>query len=156
MFIRIGSLYRFQTAVLVSGESVYVLCAGGYIIMAIYDCPFFVSPHAVERFRHYVAELPAGEIIRIIQQNLQHPGNPIQWEIKSGTLAPIFQFSYGDKKYYVPVMPGDGEWPVVPTIIGQGSQLHWNILRGKIKKGEIFIKRGEQHNDDKGRAGPQR
>lgn len=94
--------------------------------------PFFVSPHAVIRFQERVANIPAGQVIIIIQSALQDHGLPIQVEYRDSQICPIFRARYRDKTYYIPVAKGEGAWPAVPTIYGEESELHGKYLRGTL------------------------
>lgn len=99
--------------------------------------PFFISPHAVRRFQAHVANIPAPEVILAIQERIQNPGEPVQWQIINGTLAPVFQAKYPNgtktRTYYIPVVPGEGEWPAVPTIISSNSPLHKKWCAGRLE-----------------------
>ncbi len=102
--------------------------------------PYYISPHAVQRFQEEVASLPAHRVIEVIQEALQDPGEPIELERRGGQLCPIFRCSYQGFIYYVPVAKGKGEWPAVPTVHGYGSIIHERIKR-KLKKGcGIYVK----------------
>jgi len=99
--------------------------------------PFFVTPHAVKQFQRHVANVPAAQVFQEIQERLQNPGTPVQWQVAQGVLIPIFQAHHqGDTKtrtYYIPVVPGEGDWPAVPTIISSNSPLHKNWCAGRLE-----------------------
>lgn len=105
-----------------------------------FDKPYFVTPHAVIRFRERVANLSAKDIILTVQAALQNPGEPVEFEYIKGQLAPIFACTYNGFTYYVPVVKGEKGWPAVPTIYGYGCILHEKIKKGKKKGCEIHAK----------------
>ena len=82
--------------------------------------PFFISPHAVNRFRERVADLPAKTIIIIVQAALQDNHQPIIVQVFNHKPTPVFRARYQDIEYLIPVTPKsrhkDG-WPEVPTIL---------------------------------------
>lgn len=80
--------------------------------------PYFVSPHAVERFRERVCDIPAAEIIKSVQAALQGPGLPVDAEVKHGKLSLIYRAEFRGREYYIPVVSGEeGQWPQVPTVL---------------------------------------
>jgi len=81
--------------------------------------PFFISPHAVERFRERVCDIPAAEIIKSVQAALQGPGLPVDAEVKHGKLSLIYRAEFRGREYYIPVVSGEeeGQWPQVPTVL---------------------------------------
>ena len=107
-----------------------------------FKVPYFISNHAIDRFRQYVDDIPAADIIRLLQLRLQDPGEPVQWEIRGSMLTPIFRWFYqreGKTRIcYIPVVPGEGEWPAVPTILGSNSPLHKDLSAGRAPK--VFIR----------------
>ena len=42
-----------------------------------FNQPYFVSPHAVERFRERVCDIPPAKVIETVQAALQDPGLPV-------------------------------------------------------------------------------
>jgi len=102
--------------------------------------PYFISPHAVQRFREEVENISSWMVIKTIQEALQNPGEPIEFERRDGQLCPLFRCSYEGFIYYVPVAKGQGNWPAVPTVHGRGSIIHERIKRGKKKGCEIYVK----------------
>lgn len=92
-----------------------------------FERPYFVAPHAVGRFQERVAPIPARDIIHLVQQALQHPGPPVDVEPR----GPVYQAAYRGRTYYIPVITGNGEWPTVPTILGDESVLHGRMVRIK-------------------------
>lgn len=103
--------------------------------------PYFVTAHAVQRFQEEVARIPAHRVLQVVQEALQNPGEPVEFERRDGQLCPIFRCEYEGFVYYVPVAKGKGEWPAVPTVHGYGSIIHERIKRGKKQKGcEIYEK----------------
>jgi len=97
-----------------------------------FERPFFITPHAVKRFQERVADLPAADIIQLIQAILQDPGLPVDIDYRHGQMTPIFKGKYGSKVFYVPIAKGKGPWPSVPTIYGEESIIHRKYIRGKL------------------------
>lgn len=101
--------------------------------MRQYKYPFFISPHAVNRFRERVANIWPAEVIDFLQAFLQHPPRPVQLEYRDSMLIPIFRGYYEGRVFYCPVVKGEGTggWPCVPTVNGANSPIHWNICKNK-------------------------
>lgn len=111
--------------------------------------PYFVTPHAVDRFRERVAVLPPARVIEIVQEMLQDPGLPVDAEIRDGKLALIYRARYAGKTVYLTVGRGDaaGEdkpWPAVITVMSEESVLHGVLCRADTKRG-----RGWRYDDRK-------
>lgn len=102
------------------------------MIKLIFEKPFFVSPHAMHRFKERVANLSDGRIINLIQTILQDPGMPVDMQYMDNQLVPIFRAVYNGKSFYIPVVKGEKDWPTVPTILGEESSLHNKFRRGKL------------------------
>ena len=101
--------------------------------------PYFVTAHAVRRFQEEVAPLNPAQVIAVIQEALQEPGYPFEFERRNGQLCPIFECSYQGFTYYVPVVKGKGEWPAVPTVHGYGSIIHERIKKGQKGGCGIYV-----------------
>lgn len=89
--------------------------------------PFYVSPHAVQRFKERVADLPTKTIRIIIQAALQDNRQQVGVQIFNHRPCPVFKSRYLDKEYLIPVLPEEkkvnGElWPVVPTVLLPGME----------------------------------
>lgn len=89
--------------------------------------PFYVSIHAVNRFRERVADLPTKIIRTIIQASLQDNRQQVGVQIFNHQPCPVFRAKYRDVEYLIPVLPKDEEkygntWPVVPTILLPGMR----------------------------------
>lgn len=86
--------------------------------------PFFVAPHAVERFQERVAHIPAAQVILVVQAALQVKKEPAWiFKMRDGRLCWVYAAKYAGVIYYIPVARqdrgwGKGDWPVVPTILG--------------------------------------
>jgi hypothetical protein len=63
---------------------------------------------------------------------MQTPGLPVTAEYRDGQLSPIYRANYRGKTFYIPVIKGNGEWPVIPTIQGETETIHWKFQRGKL------------------------
>jgi hypothetical protein len=108
--------------------------------MKSFKHPYFVTAHAVKRFQEEVTPLNSIRVIEVIQEALQDPGKPIEFERRGGQLCPIFKCEYEGFVYYVPVAKGRGNWPAVPTVHGYGSIIHERIKRGKKKGCGVYEK----------------
>lgn len=102
--------------------------------------PYFVTPHAVQRFRERVADIPPARVIEVVQEMLQDPGLPVDAEIRDGKLALIYRARYAGKTVYLTVGRGDaaGEdkpWPAVITVMSEESVLHGVLCRVDTKRG---------------------
>lgn len=88
----------------------------------IFKQPFYVSPHAITKFRERVAILPTKVIRTIIQAALQDNNQQIVVQVFDHKPCPVFKAKYLDIEYLIPVIPKDkrkqeNTWPVVPTIL---------------------------------------
>lgn len=101
--------------------------------------PYFVTPHAVDRFQKRVANISGNRVIMEVQHALQWPLRVVEedydsehriyactWRGRHGSVVP----------YYASVGEGEGEWPAVVTIKGRGSVIH-----GKLCGNERLIER---------------
>lgn len=91
--------------------------------------PFYVSPHAVKRFRERVARLPTKTIRIIIQAALQDTRQQVMVQYWNKHPCPVYRAQYLDKEFWIPVVyqekqdKPEGEiWPVVPTILLPGME----------------------------------
>ena len=85
--------------------------------------PYYVSPHAVQRFRERVANLPTKTIRTIIMAALQDDKQVVQVQTYNHRPCPIFRAKYRDVAYLIPTLHDrkkQGAWPVVPTILLEG------------------------------------
>lgn len=97
----------------------------------MFERPYFVTPHAVDRFRERIADIPAAKVIEAVQEMLQNPGLPVDAEMREGKLTLIYRGYFNGKAVYLPVVrEKDKEWPIVPTVMGEECVLH-TILRHK-------------------------
>ena len=108
--------------------------------------PYFVTKHAVERFREHIANLPRNEIIDIIVSALQNP-RPIQ-----GIHSVYYGGMVFGKPLYIPVQIGleqkEPNWPIVPTIMSGESSLHRKIMSERRKRDE-GTRKGENQGNKK-------
>lgn len=98
--------------------------------------PFFITPHAVNRFRERVADLPAAKIISLVQAALQDNRQVVGVQVYNKQRRPVFRAKYRDVEYLIPIAKRKNqEWPYVPTILLPGmrtfilyerSGWHWN------------------------------
>lgn len=94
-----------------------------------FEWPYFVAPHAVRQFQLRIAPIPAAEAIEAVQQMLQNPGLPVDAELRDGQLSLIYRGWYAGRLVYIPVAPGEREWPCVPTVWGVQSPLHRQLAK---------------------------
>lgn len=87
--------------------------------------PYFVTPHAVQRFQERVAKLPAYDVILIVQAALQVKRDPAwTFKMRDGRLCWVYAAMYHGVRYYIPIFrenrghESGKDWPVVPTILG--------------------------------------
>lgn len=103
----------------------------------IFKQPFYVSPHAVERFRQRVADLPTKTIRIIIQSALQNNKQQVDVQIFNRRLCPVHRARYRDVEYLIPVIHPENKvdaWPVVPT-----------VLTPEMETNKLYEKRGGWH-----------
>lgn len=111
-----------------------------------YDRPYFITRHAVERFREHICDLPRDQIINIIINALQTP-RPIE-----GVHGIYYGGLIRDKPMYIPVeIPlkhRETNWPIVPTILGPESSIHRKIMTERRKRDESreTRKKGDKGN----------
>lgn len=81
--------------------------------------PFFVTPHAVRRFQERIADLPAAQVIRLIQAALQDNRQMAGVQVYNKERCPVFRARYRDVEYMIPIaQQGKGrQWPYVPTVL---------------------------------------
>ena len=90
--------------------------------------PYFVTPHAMKRFRERVLSLLGRdlqdlEIVQIINAALQVRRDPA-WTYwvghgKDRQLSRVYPALYAGVRYYIPAVKNPGrEWLYVPTILG--------------------------------------
>lgn len=97
--------------------------------MTTFARPYFVTPHAVKRFQQRIANIPAADIINLIQTWMQGNPDPVDWQEWRGELCPVYRFKYEKKHVYIPIRSGEKEWPAVPTILGPESRLHKQVTQ---------------------------
>ena len=102
--------------------------------------PYFVTPHAVQRFRERVVDIPPARVIEAAQEMLQDSGLPVDAEMRDGKLALIYRARYAGKTVYLTVGRGDTAsegkpWPAVITVMSEESVLHGVLCRADTKRG---------------------
>ncbi len=101
--------------------------------------PYFVSPHAVERFQERVSNLPAAKAILVVQAALQVKKEPAwSFKMRDGRLCWVYSAKYAGISYYIPVAKqkrghDSKDWPVVTTILGSdmGPETKEEYLKNK-------------------------
>lgn len=89
--------------------------------------PFYVSPHAVQRFKERVADLPTRTVRIIIQAALQDNRQVVEIQGYNHSLQPVFRAKYAGVEYLIPVLEETRKkdaWPVVPTILLSGMETY--------------------------------
>ena len=88
--------------------------------------PFYVSPHAVKRFKERVADLSTRTVRAIIQAALQGSQQIVVVQRFNRQECPVFKARYRDVEYLIPVLRDQFKikdaWPVVPTILLPGME----------------------------------
>jgi hypothetical protein len=105
----------------------------------LYDCPFYITPHAVDRFRERVSRaLPTKTVREIINSRLQKGRKRLlgyaRWNRQ---IAPFYAAKYAGVRFLIPISI-DGQkrnaWPEVPTILNDDiGQVHWERGDGRGK-----------------------
>ncbi len=89
--------------------------------------PYYVSPHAVQRFRERVADLPTRVIRSLIMAALQNTRQIVQTQTFNKQLCPVFRAKYRNVDYLIPVIQDNEKtdaWPTVPTILLPGMNIN--------------------------------
>lgn len=93
----------------------------------IFKQPYYVSPHAVKRFKQRVANLPTKTVRIIIQAALQDAKQDRIMQMYNHRPCPIYRARYRDVEYLIPVTSErkkkDG-WPAVTTILLPGMKTY--------------------------------
>ncbi len=78
----------------------------------------FVTPHAMERFRTFVANIPDELIILFCKSQINKHHQIIGIQMYDHQAQPIYLLDYNDKAFYVPLRKQPGRlWPIIPTIL---------------------------------------
>ena len=97
--------------------------------------PYFVTPHAVDRFRRRVAKIRPGCVPMEVQHALQYRLRVVEegdWQDEYHVYACTYRDDAGVIPYYAVVGPGEEQesgptWPAVMTIKGEGSIVHQKL-----------------------------
>lgn len=88
--------------------------------------PFYVSPHAVKRFKERVSNLPTRLIRTIIQAALQDNRQVVGVQTWDKNPCMIYKAQFRDTKYMIAVqkdlLKSGDTWPVVRTILAAGME----------------------------------
>lgn len=97
--------------------------------------PFFVTPHAVERFQERIEDIPAADVINKVQSLLQSKIGLIEVDVKDGKMRELYHKNHKNKPVYIPVIyDRQKNWPIVPTIMGKESVIHGKYVRGEYNE----------------------
>ncbi|MDQ7789580.1 MAG: hypothetical protein RDU41_05935 [Clostridia bacterium] len=101
----------------------------------LFKQPYFVTAHAVDRFRERVADLPRDDIINLIQASLQIKRPPLFCHRKrDGRLCWVYLCKYAGIPYAVPVAQNKHqEWPMVLSVLGP-EEVRRDIEKRKIRE----------------------
>ncbi|MEG3071000.1 MAG: hypothetical protein RQM92_09500 [Candidatus Syntrophopropionicum ammoniitolerans] len=98
-----------------------------------FEQPYYVSTHAVQRFKKRVANLPTRVIRVIIQIALQHSGKQlVGYQVYNRRKCPVYKAQYRDKEYLIPVIAERKKanaWPVVLTILKPDMRIYTERVR---------------------------
>ena|GEM_PF-1887160 len=100
-----------------------------------FEQPYYVSPHAVQRFRERVACLSTRKIRVIIQSSLQRCKQFVGYQVYDRQQVPVYSAQYKGIEYLIVVRKEKKKknaWLVVPTILVPGMK----IYTGRRWKGE--------------------
>lgn len=89
--------------------------------------PYYISPHAVKRFRERVADLPTRTIRAIIQAQLQCCRELVAMQVYNRQRCPVCRGRFQGKEFLIPVLRDKHKrdaWPVVPTILLPGMVIY--------------------------------
>lgn len=98
--------------------------------------PYYVSPHAVQRFRERVADLPTKTIRTIIQATLQDPKQEviINGYNKGAPARFVYHARFQNVEYLIIVqreMRKRKAWPVVKTVLLPGMEIeNYGTIQG--------------------------
>lgn len=101
-----------------------------------FERPFYVSPHAVDRFKERVADLPTKTVRTLIQAALQDPAQEavITGYNKGVPARFIYRARYKDKEYRIVVqreMRKQRAWPVVKTVLASEMEVaNYGTIKG--------------------------
>ena len=96
-----------------------------------FEQPYFVTPHAVDQFKDRIEDISATEVIEAVQA-LLNDDPPRVPDSRNPRDSDLFVGQHEGVVYYVPVVEPDeehGDWPVVPTILGEESVLHGELAQ---------------------------
>ncbi|MCB9640433.1 MAG: hypothetical protein H6727_16175 [Myxococcales bacterium] len=78
----------------------------------------FVTPHAMDRFRTFVANIPDEIIIHWCKSQINNHRNIIGIQMFDRQAQPIYLLDYEGTALYVPLRKQRGQfWPIIPTIL---------------------------------------
>jgi predicted DNA-binding transcriptional regulator AlpA len=105
----------------------------------LFDCPYYIAPHAVDRFRERVKSALPTRMIREIINNGLNCGEKrlLGYTRWNGQVTPLYSIQYEDLEFLAPIsvdaQKTDG-WPVVPTILTKNTgNIHWERKNGPEK-----------------------
>lgn len=92
-----------------------------------FEQPFYISYHAVWRFRQRIAMIPREAVRSVIQASLQ-PGCRLLVGIAQSRdqgEMPVYSGVFQTHEFYVPVIWKRKGWPAVATILRPGMAIRW-------------------------------
>lgn len=110
----------------------------------LFEQPYFIPGHTVERFQQRVEDISRDDVLNIIQKNLQTATE--EWaQLYDEKLCIVHSAKHKDQKIYTPILYSDNEdeWPVVMTVTTEGMQ-HSRKARKNKKKGTKWTEKEQK------------
>jgi hypothetical protein len=107
-----------------------------------FDVPYYIPPHAVERFRERVAPLSTKDIRVEIQSQIQPRERIVRGYAKwDGQVNPVYLGNYHKRNFlittHIDQSKRPGSWIVVPTVLPMSAEhsgaIHWVRVNGYWK-----------------------
>lgn len=95
--------------------------------MMRFEQPFYISDHAVWRFRQRVSKIPRDAVRSVIQAALQ-PENRCLVGVavsREQVKMPVYSGRFEAKEFYISVIWKKHSWPAVATILRPGMAIRW-------------------------------
>jgi hypothetical protein len=88
----------------------------------------FVTPHALQRFKLFIADIDDEQIISWFKLQIQDHSKIIGIQMYDRKPQPIYCLEYNGKAFYIPLRKQHGQlWPIIPTILRKYPENihHW-------------------------------
>jgi hypothetical protein len=116
-----------------------------------FEQPYYIPPHAVQRFRERVVNLPTRTIRIIIQSALQGCGQLVGYQVYDRQKCPVYKAQYRDKEYLIPVRiekRKKSAWAVVPTILAPDMRIYTGRAKRENPDTDAIYPAGGAKNRD--------